>query len=62
VREEWREARALLEAVKDGWRNGTMHPQKTYTEADATHIFHCVQRFAIRLSKLVPTRGDATAH
>lgn len=33
---------ASLDAVKNPWRNATMHVENVYTEAEANHILQCV--------------------
>jgi hypothetical protein len=40
---------ALLEAVRNPWRNATMHVEQVYTEAEARHI---LQSTAILLQKM----------
>lgn len=36
---------ASLDAVKNPWRNGTMHVETFYTESEAVHILRCVAFF-----------------
>jgi hypothetical protein len=47
------EIAASLHAVKDAWRNPTMHPKKTYTEEEVDSIFHNVRAFMQRLAEIV---------
>jgi len=50
---EYQELRASLHAVKEAWRNPTMHPQATYTNEAAQEIFQHVKAFMRRLAELV---------
>jgi hypothetical protein len=52
-RAEFQGLRASLHAVKDAWRNPTMHPQATYTEQDAHEIITNVKTFLRRLATLI---------
>jgi hypothetical protein len=45
--------KASLHAVKDAWRNPTMHPKATYTEEEAKEIFDNVKSFMRRLADVV---------
>lgn len=38
-------ATAMLRAVKDAWRNPTMHIEKTYTEEQAEDVWNAVKGF-----------------
>lgn len=53
---EWKakcsEIAAFLRHVKDGWRNTTMHPKRTYTEEEAKSIFEAVKVFVQSFAKL----------
>jgi len=40
---------ATLDAVKNPWRNATMHVKTVYTDADAQHILHCCTVFMGKL-------------
>ena len=44
---------ALLESVKNGWRNPTMHPKQTYTEEEAEDVLQAVKSFMRELAKLI---------
>jgi hypothetical protein len=44
--------RASLHAVKEAWRNPTMHPKATYNEQEAREIFELVKIFMRRLVSL----------
>jgi hypothetical protein len=43
----------MLYAVKEAWRNNTMHPKATYTEEEATEIYNSVRTFMRRLAEMV---------
>lgn len=47
----FQEVSASLHAVKDAWRNRTMHPKKTYTEEEALVVFQCVEAFMRKLAE-----------
>jgi hypothetical protein len=56
--EEWREddafystASAQLHAVKDAWRNPTMHVERKYTTEEAEEVWNAVRAFMRHLSK-----------
>ena len=36
---------ASLDAVKNPWRNGTMHVESFYTDSEGIHILRCVNHF-----------------
>jgi hypothetical protein len=44
-------ATANLRAVKDGWRNPTMHVKIKYTEEEALDVFNAVKAFMGHLAK-----------
>jgi hypothetical protein len=44
-RENWESARANLHHVGSVWRNGTMHPAKTYTPSQARDVFDACKVF-----------------
>lgn len=44
---------ASLHAVKDAWRNPTMHPTNKYTEDEAEEIFHASRTFMRRVAQTV---------
>jgi len=41
---------ALLENVKDAWRNPTMHPAAKYDEAEALDVYNAVKSFMVNLT------------
>lgn len=43
---------ASLDAVKNPWRNGTMHVESFYTDSEALHILRCVTFFMQLLASL----------
>jgi hypothetical protein len=53
VKYEWSECRANLYHVKQAWRNSTMHPKETYTNAQARQLLHAVRAFMEQLATLV---------
>ncbi|HEV3081213.1 MAG TPA: hypothetical protein VGY66_15645 [Gemmataceae bacterium] len=48
-RDSWLSLEAHLYAVKEAWRNSTMHPKATYTEEEAKAIFGNVKTFMEQL-------------
>lgn len=44
------EIHASLDAVRNVWRNATMHVEKKYTPSEADHIFSAVRGFMMKLS------------
>ncbi len=52
-RDKWSEAHTHLYHVKQAWRNDTMHPRQTYSEAEAKAIYTAVGVFAQALARLV---------
>jgi hypothetical protein len=55
------ELHASLDAVKNPWRNSTMHVERKYTEEEAEHIFSTVRGFMIRLSARMDENGKPLA-
>ena len=53
----YEQASASLHAVKDAWRNPTMHPRAQYDEERAIEIFANVKTFMKRLVDIVYTRA-----
>jgi hypothetical protein len=53
-RDAWSESHSHLYHVKQAWRNGTMHPKKTYTQEEAEAVFAAVRVFMRHLAKLLP--------
>ena len=52
-KDKWSEALTLLVHVKQAWRNPTMHPKRTYTQAEADDIFRATRSFMQNLADLV---------
>lgn len=52
---------ASLDAVKNPWRNGTMHPANKYTDDEAEHIFVAVKGFMMKLASRCDENGDPKA-
>ncbi|MGE3830898.1 MAG: hypothetical protein AB7F76_07885 [Parvibaculaceae bacterium] len=48
---------ALLEAIKNPWRNATMHVETIYLPHEAIHIVRCVGMFMLRLAKHCDEEG-----
>ena len=48
---------ASLDAVKNPWRNGTMHVERKYTEEEARHVFDAVRGFMMRLAERMDENG-----
>ncbi len=49
---------ASLDAVKNPWRNGTMHVENKYTDDEAEHIFVVVKGFMKKLSERCDENGE----
>lgn len=54
-RDTWSSVHSHLYHVKQAWRNDTMHPKTTYTEAEAEAVFAAVKTF---MAELVPMLGE----
>jgi hypothetical protein len=52
---------ASLDAVRNVWRNATMHVEKTYSEEQAEHIFNAVRGFMSKLAERVDEKGQPLA-
>jgi hypothetical protein len=48
---------ASLDAVKNPWRNDTMHPASKYTDDEAEHIFVAVKGFMMKLASRCDENG-----
>jgi hypothetical protein len=57
----FQELYALLDAVKDAWRNGTMHVEDKKTEDEAETIFIAVRSFMKKVSSRMDETGDPLA-
>jgi len=49
---------ASLDAVKNPWRNATMHVEKTYSDDQAEHVFIVVKHFMKELSSRMDEDGN----
>lgn len=47
-----------LDAVKNPWRNATMHVEAVYTEAEAQHILHCTAIILQHISEGFDENGN----
>jgi hypothetical protein len=54
-RDAWSACHTHLYHVKQAWRNDTMHPKTTYTEAQAEVVFDAVKSFMTHLADLAPS-------
>jgi hypothetical protein len=52
---------ASLDAVKNPWRNSTMHPANKYTTEEAEHIYAAVRGFVMKLADRCDENGDPQA-
>jgi hypothetical protein len=52
---------ASLDAVKNPWRNGTMHVEKKYTDDEAEHILIAVRGFTKKLASRMDEDGKPLA-
>jgi hypothetical protein len=57
ARDAWSASHSHLYHVKQAWRNDTMHPKTTYTEAQAETVFEAVKSFMVHLAPLVAEDG-----
>lgn len=48
---------ARLDAVKDAWRNGTMHVERKYTKEDAETIYAMVRGFMMNVASRMDENG-----
>lgn len=55
------EVLASLEAVRNPWRNATMHVEKKYTDDEAEHIFVAVKGFMKKLASRCDEHGEPNA-
>lgn len=59
--DQFQEFYALLDAVKDAWRNATMHIENKYTPDEAQHIFNMVRGFMGRIALRMDENGEPKA-
>jgi hypothetical protein len=55
------ELHASLDAVKNPWRNATMHVERKYTDDEAEHVFMAVRGFMMKLASRCDENGDPKA-
>jgi hypothetical protein len=55
------EFHASLDAVKNPWRNATMHVERKYTDDEAEHVFVAVKGFMMKLASRCDENGDPKA-
>ena len=48
---------ASLDAVKDAWRNSTMHIENKYTPDEAMHIFNAVRGLMVKVAARMDEKG-----
>jgi hypothetical protein len=49
---------ASLDAVRNPWRNSTMHVENKYIEEEAEHIFSAVRAFMRKLASRMDENGE----
>jgi hypothetical protein len=59
--ESLKDLHASLDAVKNPWRNSTMHVEKKYTDDEAQHIFAAVKGFMKKLAARMDENGEPKA-
>jgi DNA topoisomerase IA len=47
----------MMDAVKDAWRNATMHVENKYTEEEARRIYDAVRGFMMKLASRMDEQG-----
>lgn len=52
------DAYASLDAVRNPWRNATMHVENKYTDDEAEHIFSAVKAFMKKLAARMDEQGE----
>lgn len=60
-RNAFQEMFALLGAVKDAWRNSTMHVEKKYTDEECVSIFNAVRDLAQKVARRMDETGKPLA-
>lgn len=56
-KDQFQENYALLDAVKDAWRNNTMHVALKYSPDEAERIYLTVKGFMMKLSERMDENG-----
>lgn len=49
---------ASLDAMKNPWRNATMHTENVYQPHEASHILQCLNVFVVKLALICDENGD----
>ena len=49
---------ASLDAMKNPWRNATMHTENVYQPHEANHILQCLNVFVVKLASICDENGD----
>jgi hypothetical protein len=57
----FQELHARLDAVKDAWRNGTMHVEQKYTIEEAENVFAMVKGFMQKVASRMDEQGQPLA-
>jgi hypothetical protein len=52
------ETYVTLDAIKNPWRNATMHVDTVYTEAEAFHILNCSAIFVRKIANVINESGE----
>lgn len=55
--DKYEQVYASLDAVRNPWRNSTMHVETIYAPHEAVHIFNCVKYFMAALTKVCDEDG-----
>ncbi len=56
-KDAFQEIYAMMDAVKDAWRNATMHVENKYTEEEARRIYDAVRGFMMKLASRMDEQG-----
>lgn len=49
---------ASLDAIKNPWRNATMHAENVYQPHEADHILQCVNMFMLKVADVMDEQGN----
>ncbi|MFZ6680842.1 hypothetical protein [Undibacterium sp. Tian12W] len=60
-KEYFNEIYAMVAAVKDAWRNTTMHVEKIYTEHEASVLFEIINAFMKKIASRLDENGQPLA-
>jgi hypothetical protein len=58
VKQFYEDAIATLHAIKNAWRNTTMHLEKKYNEEEAKSILDCTKAFMTRIASYIDQEGQ----